>query len=67
MIVTDLQHDFSLLLVNTPFFANLSDCRSFGIAKCENLQLDGGQGKLGAWYANLSSLKSKVLIFAKKK
>jgi len=41
-------------LVNIPFFANLSDCRSFGLVKCENIQLDGGQGMLGAWYVNLN-------------
>ena len=37
------------VLVNTEIFANLSNCKEFGLIKCENLVLDGGQGKLGAW------------------
>ena len=38
-----------LVLVNLPYFANLSNCSEFGLIKCENLVLDGGKGKLGAW------------------
>lgn len=41
--------------LNTPFFANLSNCTEFGIIKCENLELVGGQGKLGAWFISPST------------
>lgn len=43
--------------LNTPFFGNLSNCKEFGIVKCENLILDGGQGKLGAWLVSPSTEK----------
>jgi len=41
--------------LNQPFFANLSNCNEFGIVKCENIVLDGGQGKIGAWMISPST------------
>lgn len=41
--------------IRTPFFANLSDCHSFGLIKCENIFIRGKDGKLGAWLISPSS------------
>lgn len=35
--------------INPLWSANLTDCQSFGLLKCENMYLDGKAGKLGAW------------------
>ena len=32
--------------IRTPWFANLSDCHSFGLVKCKNLQLRSTDGKV---------------------
>lgn len=41
--------------IRSPWFANLSDCKSFGIIKCENIQIRGTDGMLGAWLISPSS------------
>jgi len=41
--------------IRTPWFANLTDCTSFGLVKCENIYIQGRDGKLGAWLISPSS------------
>merc|ERR1712168_687626 len=41
--------------IRTPWFANLSDCRSFGLVKCENIYIRGRDGLLGSWFISPSS------------
>ena len=41
--------DNIFILVRTPWFANYSACKDFGVLSCENVFIDGHVGKLGAW------------------
>lgn len=41
--------------IRSPWFANLSDCNSFGLVKCQNMYIRGRDGQLGAWLISPSS------------
>jgi len=41
--------------IRSPLFANLSDCKSFGLIKCENVFIHGTDGRIGAWLVSPSS------------
>ncbi|XP_002167315.2 lysophosphatidylserine lipase ABHD12 isoform X1 [Hydra vulgaris] len=41
--------------IRSPWFANLSSCKDFGLVKCEQVYLNGYAGKLGAWFISPAS------------